>query len=246
VPDPEPLDPGSSQIEERDLMRARILLEAGMLAEARVELELLYPRVSGLADRLNLAQLYADSGDFYRPELLMVEEYGARLSGLPAPADLEVWWHAWPTPFVDLFREVAESGIRVEPGLVYAVMREESGYRPEVVSISGARGLLQIMPETGERLAQRESLEAFSPDDLFVPSINIQLGSAYLEQLMTRFGGRKSAAIASYNAGPEAVSRWLAEGPFEDDEWVEAIPYDQTREYVKRVLRSLHVYRALY
>jgi soluble lytic murein transglycosylase len=246
APDPEPIEPGSAGLVERDLMRARILLEAGMLAEARAELELLYPRVRGLADRLNLAQLYADSGDFYRPELLMVEGYSARLAGRPAPGDLEVWWHAWPTPFVDLFREVAENGIRVEPGLVYAVMREESGYRPEVVSVSGARGLLQIMPETGERLALRESLAEFSPDDLFIPSINIRLGSAYLEQLMTRFDGRKSAAIASYNAGPEAVSGWLATGPSEDDEWVEAIPYDQTREYVKRVLRSLQVYRALY
>jgi len=141
---------------------------------------------------------------------------------------------------------VSESGIRVEPGLVYAVMREESGYRPEVVSISGARGLLQIMPETGERLALGESLAGFSPDDLFDPRINIQLGSAYLEQLMLRFDGRRSAAVASYNAGPEPVSNWLAEGPVEDDEWVEAIPYDQTREYVKRVLRSLHVYSALY
>jgi soluble lytic murein transglycosylase len=245
-PDPEPIDPGTSQIEERELMRARILLEAGMLDEARAELHRLYPRARGLADRLSLAQLYADSGDFHRPELLMMEGYSARLVGLPAPGDLEVWWHAWPTPYVDLFREIAESGIRVEPGLVYAVMREESGYRPEVVSISGARGLLQIMPETGEQLALRESLEQFSPDDLFIPSINIQLGSAYLEQLMMRFDGRKSAAIASYNAGPEAVSGWLTAGPFEDDEWVEAIPYDQTREYVKRVLRSLHVYRALY
>jgi soluble lytic murein transglycosylase len=245
-PDPEPIDPGSPRLAEPDLMRARILLEADMLPEARAELELLYPRVRGLVDRLNLAQLYADSGDFYRPELLMVEGYSERLAGLPAPGDLEVWWHAWPTPFVDLFREVAESGIRVEAGLVYAVMREESGYRPEVVSVSGARGLLQIMPETGERLALRESLEEFSPDDLFIPSINIRLGSAYLEQLMMQFDGRKSAAIASYNAGPEAVSGWLAAGPFADDEWVEAIPYDQTREYVKRVLRSLHVYRALY
>ena len=245
-PDPEPIASGSPQLAERDLMRARILLEAGMLAEARAELELLYPRARGLADRLNLAQLYAESGDFYRPGRLMVDAYSARLAGLPAPRDLEVWWHAWPTPFVDLFGEVAESGIRVEPGLVYAVMREESGYRPDVVSVSGARGLLQIMPETGERLALRESLSEFSPDDLFIPSINIRLGSAYLEQLMTRFDGRRSAAIASYNAGPEAVSGWLAAGPSEDDEWIEAIPYDQTREYVKRVLRSLHVYRALY
>jgi soluble lytic murein transglycosylase len=245
-PDPEPIDPGSRGLEERDLMRARILLEAGMLEETRAELELLYPRVRGLVDRLDLAQLYADSGDFHRAELLMVEGYSARLAGLPAPEDLEVWWHAWPTPFVELFRDVAEIGIRVEPGLVYAVMREESGYRPKVVSISGARGLLQIMPETGERLALRESLAGFSPDDLFMPSVNIRLGSAYLEQLMNRFGGRRSAAVASYNAGPEAVSGWLDAGPSDDDEWVEAIPYEQTREYVKRVLRSLHVYRALY
>jgi len=244
--EPEPIEPGTSQLAESDLARARILLEAGMLAETRAELELLYPRVRGLADRLNLAQLYADSGDFHRPELLMVEAYNARLAGLPAPGDLEVWWHAWPTPFVDLFREVAEIGIRVEPELVYAVMREESGYRPKVLSVSGARGLLQIMPETGERLAVREALADFSPDDLFIPSINIRLGSAYLEQLMAQFDGQRSAAIASYNAGPDAVSGWLTAGPFDDDEWVEAIPYDQTREYVKRVLRSLHVYRALY
>jgi soluble lytic murein transglycosylase len=217
-----------------------------MLAEARAELDRLYPRVRGLADRLGVAQLYAESGDFHRGELLMVEAYGERLDGLPAAGDLEVWWHAWPTPFADLFRDVADDGIQLEPGLVYAVMREESGYRPEVVSVAGARGLLQIMPETGARLAARESLDGFSADDLFLPSVNIRLGSAYLEQLMTRFDGRRSAAIASYNAGPEPVSGWLEAGPPEDDEWVEAIPYEQTREYVKRVLRSLHVYRRLY
>jgi soluble lytic murein transglycosylase len=129
---------------------------------------------------------------------------------------------------------------------VYAVMREESGYRPDVISISGARGLLQIMPETGERLAASEALMSFSPDDLFLPRINIRLGSSYLEQLMERFEGRISAAVASYNAGPEAVSRWFEGEPREDDEWVEAIPYDQTRNYVKNVLRSLEVYRVLY
>ena len=125
-------------------------------------------------------------------------------------------------------------------------MREESGYRPEVISVSGARGLLQIMPETGERLAAGQSLTGFTADDLFLPRINIRLGSSYLNQLMEKFDGRISAAVASYNAGPEAVSRWLETQPAEDDEWVEAIPYDQTRTYVKNVMRSLHVYRVLY
>jgi soluble lytic murein transglycosylase len=214
--------------------------------EARAELHRLYPRVKGLADRLNLADLYAEAGDFHRSQRLMVSAYDERLAGMPAPEDLEVWWHAWPSPYVEPIREAAEQGVRVEPGLVYAVMREESGYQPEVLSVSGARGLLQIMPETGERLAASASLKAFSPDDLFLPRVNIRLGSSYLQQLMERFDGRISATVASYNAGPEAVSRWFEGESTEDDEWVEAIPYDQTRNYVKNVLRSLEVYRVLY
>ena len=126
-------------------------------------------------------------------------------------------------------------------------MREESGYRPEVVSVVGARGLLQIMPATGARLARDLGILSFDPDDLFDPMLNFRLGSYYLSELRRRFEGRDSAAIGSYNAGPEAVSRWLEErGSLEDDEWVESIPYSETRGYVKRVLRSQWAYRTLY
>jgi soluble lytic murein transglycosylase len=125
-------------------------------------------------------------------------------------------------------------------------MREESGYRPEVISVSGARGLLQLMPTTAERVAREQRLEGFHADDLFLPSVNIRLGSAYLEGLLREFDGRKSAAIGSYNAGPQAVARWVARNTGEDDEFVEEIPYNQTRAYVKRVMRSLHAYRVLY
>jgi len=137
------------------------------------------------------------------------------------------------------------NGERIEPGLVYALMREESGYRPSVVSVSGARGLLQIMPETGARLARDLALEGYDADQLFVPAVNIRMGSYYLQTLLARFSGRVSAAVASYNAGPEAVSRWT-DAALEDDEWVEGIPYSQTRTYVMRVLRSLYAYRVLY
>jgi soluble lytic murein transglycosylase len=89
-------------------------------------------------------------------------------------------------------------------------------------------------------------LPALDEDErLLEPSVNIALGSAYLEYLFERFPERPSALIASYNAGPNAVGRWdFAES--EDDEWVENIPYVQTRRYVKRVLRSLWAYQALY
>ena len=77
--------------------------------------------------------------------------------------------------------------------------------------------------------------------------MNIQLGSFYLQQLAHRFDGRMEAAIASYNAGPKAAARWTEEHPgLADDEWVEAVPYSQTRSYVKRVLRSVQAYRELY
>jgi soluble lytic murein transglycosylase len=243
---PQPIEPGTPALTTLELQRPGILLAAGMLTEARDDLDRLYPRADSLVDRIALARLYSDAGDYHRAQRLMLSGYNDRLSRRPAIQDVEVWWHAWPAPYDGPFRETAESGIEVEPGLVYAVMREESGYLPEVVSVSGARGLLQIMPSTAERLAEGLAIQPFGPDDLFDPGMNIRLGSAYLAQLLQRFEGRASAAIASYNAGPEAVARWIAAGPVEDDEWIEAIPYDQTRTYVKRVLRSLHAYRVLY
>ena len=102
------------------------------------------------------------------------------------------------------------------------------------------------MPSTAEKLAATAQLQPFAADDLFRPAVNIRLGSDYLSDLLARFEGRTSAAIGSYNAGPHVVARWLQENAGEDDTWVEEIPYNQTRGYVKRVLRSLHAYRVLY
>jgi soluble lytic murein transglycosylase len=125
-------------------------------------------------------------------------------------------------------------------------MREESGFRSAVVSPVGARGLLQIMVKTGQQLAAQHGVEGFEGEDLFDPGTNIELGAHYLTELDGIFEGRISASVASYNAGPDAVSKWEVGPSIEDDEWVEAIPYSQTRSYVKRVLRSLYAYRILY
>jgi soluble lytic murein transglycosylase len=236
---------GPATLGDDAIARPQILLEAGLEAEGRRELDRLYPRAESLADRMALSNLYANSGDFNRSQRLIVEEFNETLARGPIPERLEMWWYAWPAPFGEDMRRATGDGDWIEPGLVYALMREESGYRPAVVSMVGARGLLQIMPETAERLADDVALESFDADDLFDPTINIQLGSHYLRTLLIQFDGRQSAAIASYNAGPNAVGRWF-DRDLEDDEWVEAIPYDQTRAYVKRVLRSLYAYRVLY
>jgi len=244
---PPPLDPGRRSLKPADLARARILIEAGLPEEASRELVQAGERARGLADRIEVARLLADAGEHHRAQSLVVRHYRTDLARGVVPGHEALWWLAWPEAYGTLVRELSPDGPPLEPAIVSAVMREESGYRPAVTSPAGARGLLQIMPETGRRLADELGFSAFTADDLYRPRVNIQLGSFYLQQLARQFDGRMEAAIASYNAGPKAAARWTAERPgLADDEWVEAVPYSQTRSYVKRVLRSVQAYRELY
>jgi len=241
------LSDGTARVSDAALERPRILLRAGLVEEAREELGRLARRARGLSDRLELAELLTESGDFHRAQRLMVDAYTEPLARGPVPVLEELWWYAWPAAYDRLVDRATRGDGSVDPELVFSIMREESGYRPEVMSISGARGLLQIMESTGERLARAVGRPRFSAEDLFDPGTNIGLGAHYLGELSRRFPDRPAAAIASYNAGPNAVARWVRrDGHLPDDAWVESIPYDQTRAYVKRVLRSLHAYRVLY
>jgi soluble lytic murein transglycosylase len=241
---PPALAPGHRSLRPEQLARPRILLEAGLVDEAREELALLVGQARGVDDRLALAELCADAGDFSSAQRVVVDAYAEELARGPAPEDVELWWHAWPTPYEAELQRATRSE-QPSRGLVYSIMREESSYRPDAISVSGARGLLQLMPETATRIARSVQREPIEPNDLFRPAINIELGSAYLGQLLARFDGNAAAAIGSYNAGPDAVALWQPGGAPEDV-WIEEIPFDQTRSYVKRVLRSLHVYRVLY
>jgi len=244
---PRSIESGPPRLEETALLRPRILLAAGYAELAREELRSLRNSPLELNDRLELARLMSEAGDFYASYRVVQPGGPGTLAAGPLPAEAEMWWYAWP----DAYAAEVDAAIR-QPGaagreLVYAIMREESGYRASVLSPAGAYGLMQIMPETGERLARDTGRSPFETDDLLKPEINVMLGAHYLGELSARFPERLSAAIASYNAGPSPVEEWLARDPErEDDEWVETIPYDQTRRYVKRVLRSVHAYRVLY
>lgn len=238
---------GRRRLKSGALARARILVEAGFEERAVEELSRFAKRAGGLDERLELAQLFRSAGHFRGAQRMVVDAYKLDLARAPTPTLEGLWWHAWPAAYLDIVEAETSRPGSVEAALVYSIMREESGFRPRVVSPVGARGLLQIMQPTGERLARAVGHENFDAEDLFEPDINIRLGCHYLADLSRRFEGRLSAAIASYNAGPEAVSEWLeARRDLEDDEWVESIPYEQTRSYVKRVLRSFQAYRLLY
>lgn len=136
----------------------------------------------------------------------------------------------------------------VDPFLMMGIMRQESAYQEFVVSHAGAIGLVQVMPRTGARVAALMGETRYSPGDLEDPSINIRYGTYYFSRLMERFGGNYPLAIASYNGGPHNVSRWLRQirGTVTLAEFVEHIPWEETREYVKRVSGHYARYADLY
>ncbi len=134
----------------------------------------------------------------------------------------------------------------LDPNLLFAVMRVESVYDPEIVSYAGAIGLLQIMPRTGRLIAERLGIPGFRTDDLLDPAVNVELAAWYLRSLLDRFEGRLPLAIAAYNGGPHNVRRWMqgyaSEMPL--DAFLERIPFEQTFRYVRRVLSHYAAYRA--
>jgi soluble lytic murein transglycosylase len=126
----------------------------------------------------------------------------------------------------------------VDPLLTLGVMRQESAYKSWAVSSANAVGLLQILPVTGALVARDLGQDRFSPRDLLEPATSIRYGTWYLSRLLARFHGRVPLAVAAYNAGPGAVGDWLAARPEgeEIDDFVELIPVEETRNYVRRVL----------
>ena len=158
-----------------------------------------------------------------------------------APA---LWTVAYPT---GLLPTITAQGVpAVDPYLAAAIIREESQYDDKAVSVVGAVGLMQLMPMTANAVAQRYGYPSVGREDLFDRETNIRLGVRYLGQLLDQYGGNLAYAVAAYNAGPIAVNNWIAMHQGRDqDEFVELIPYQETRLYVKRVLRSYGEYRRL-
>ncbi|MEB3205879.1 MAG: transglycosylase SLT domain-containing protein [Vampirovibrionales bacterium] len=157
--------------------------------------------------------------------------------------------YPWLPPDSNLYSEATQNGL--PPILALSLLREESYFNPEALSHSGARGLMQLMPATAQEVARRAGLSGFKTDDLYVPPVNIRLGCQYLGDLLRQMHGHPMLAVAAYNAGPGAVSRWLAARPSsssrdESDWFAETIPAQETREYVRKVFSTTWAYHLLY
>jgi soluble lytic murein transglycosylase len=140
-------------------------------------------------------------------------------------------------------------GGTAERSLLFAIVRQESAFAPEAMSRVGARGLMQLMPATAAGVASKLQLP-YSVDRLTSDAVyNLTLGRSYIEKLIDEFGGSYPLAIASYNAGPGRIRQWLRDfgDPRGRDigmvEWIEMIPFNETRLYVQRVLENLQIYR---
>ena len=183
-------------------------------------------------------------GEYRSLQTIVVNHYLGDLKRIPIK-DQQVWTFAYPRPYwIDVQNFSKNAGI--DPYLSLAIMREESLYQADVVSPASARGLMQLMPYTGKRVAKIIGLKLKNEKDLFNPKINIQLGTSYLGQISKRFRGVIQIA-GSYNAGPGRMKEWLRRFSERDlDEFVESIPYIETRNYVKRVFRTHQLYKAIY
>lgn len=194
---------------------------------------------------LAFSTLLSEVGAYYPALRVAKVHFRDRLERSELPTAPALWTVAYPT---GLLPTIAAQGVKVvDPYLAAAIIREESQYDEKAVSVVGAVGLMQLMPVTANAVAQRYGFPAVGREELFDQETNIRLGVRYLGQLLEQYGGSLAHAVAAYNAGPIAVNNWIALHRGRDqDEFVELIPYQETRLYVKRVLRSYGEYRRLH
>jgi len=226
-------------------LRASELKLVGMDQDAAREVASLIER--SVRDRpalMELSMLLSEAGAYHHALRLARLHFreGLERGGDTVPPAL--WQVAYPTAYLPTIR--AHAGPAVDPFLVAAIIREESQYDTRAVSRVGAIGLMQVMPATAQAVAKKQGLPDIGRGDLFDQETNIRVGARYMEQLLQQFAGNPVQAVAAYNAGPQIVATWIAKnGHREPDEFVEMIPYQETRQYVKRVLRSYREYRRL-
>lgn len=148
----------------------------------------------------------------------------------------------FPVRYLDVIE--ANAGA-LEPSLILAVIMAESSFRPHVQSRAGAQGLMQLMPTTAEEVANRMGLKDFNPEEIWLPEVNIAMGSFYLNRLYDLFGDIE-LALAAYNAGMGNVNSWLSNPDYsKDGKTLDVIPFNETYNYLHRVARNQRIYEVI-
>ncbi len=226
------------------------LIKAKLLANAALN-EYIAPEIAASPGSyewgaLAQAEIYSSFGEYTRA-LQSMKHSGISFFSLPTSQVPLIYWKLiFPQPYWnDLVADSQKNGL--DPYLVASLIRQESEFNAGAVSPAHAMGLMQLLPSVGKENAKKEGLKGFNPGELLNPSINLELGTRNLKQVLDRFGGQPEYALAAYNAGDMPVRQWMAVGDYKDiPEFVESIPYTETREYVQAIMRNRELYHTLY
>ena len=232
-------------------LRARIdvalkLIQLGLPELARWELWEVERKTSNQAYLRTLISAYEGINSFHRSASIAELAFGKERETGGFDGAHGLWTSAYPQAFKPMVTKFAKL-YTVAPEWVWSIMRTESLYKADVISPVGAKGLMQLMEYTARNLNRLGGGNVKENPELLKPEVNIQLGTQYLARLGQKFKGQLPLVAAAYNAGPHRVEGWLVNfGHLETDEFVEHIPFLETRNYVKKVVRSHTFYRRLY
>lgn len=218
------------------------LSRAGLFADAQEEVEAAVATVAGPDEALAFGHALQAMGQFGAAHALASRHLWGAVYSQRAPAAVALMYpRAWRSTV-----EQWASTNGVDPFFTWAIMRRESAFKPDVTSVANARGLMQLIPPTARQIAVELKAGPVDPDELYAPEMNVKLGTWYLSQLFRRLS-HPGLVAAAYNGGPGSVMKWVEKRrtqPF--DQWIEEIPFKETRGYVKQVVADFFIYQALY
>jgi soluble lytic murein transglycosylase len=225
--------------------KASLLANAALYDFAIAEMQAASPGTPPWEARY-VAEIYLEQGSYIHAIEALKRAVPGYFSAEIPQVPRKVWEALFPRPFWEELRKEAATN-HLEPHLVASLIRQESEFNPAAISPANAYGLMQLLPSVGKGMAKELKIRHFSTDELLVANTNLQLGTRYFKHMMDHFDGKVEYALAAYNAGEDRVDDWRKNGKFANmDEFVESIPFAQTRDYVQAIMRNAALYQLLY
>lgn len=236
----------SSPVLMKRFARARDMMILGENEWARWDLYDIERKTSSREYLRTLMAEYNTAGHFNRSSYIAQISFSGQRAAHGLEGIRYLWEFAYPRAYSEYVEKYTKK-FTVPEELVWGIMRAETNYRRDAISPVGALGLMQVMPFTGHKLATLLGEKNFQAPMLLQPETSVRMGSRYLKRLMDKFDNTIPLVAAGYNAGPHRVKNWLVSfGNLETDEFIEHIPFLETRNYVKRVVSNAYIYSQLY
>jgi soluble lytic murein transglycosylase len=229
--------------DDSHVVRAKLLANAGLNEYIAPEIQA--AEGSDQWGAFAEAEIYHSYGEDAKAMRVMKRALPFYTSAPIASIPLAYWRILFPEPYWNTIEtESAKNGL--DPYMVASLIRQESEFNPTVISYANAWGLMQLLPHVGAEMAHKDGIRHFDSNELLNPLVNIKLGTKYLRQTLDKFEDKQEYAFAAYNAGDNRVSDWRGGAPYHGmDEFVESIPFTETREYVQAIVRNEMIYRDL-